>query len=39
MYDVLIGLMPPEVFAQQLIKNVIDQFAEMASTSRENQRR
>jgi RNA polymerase primary sigma factor len=29
MYDVLKGLMPPEVFAQREIKDVIDQFAEM----------
>jgi hypothetical protein len=29
MYDVLIGLMPPEVFSQREIKDVIDQFAEM----------
>ena len=29
MYDVLIGLMPPEVFSQREIEDVIDQFAEM----------
>jgi hypothetical protein len=29
MYDVLIGLMPPEVCSPQKIKDVIDQFAEM----------
>src|SRR5688572_29402245 len=29
MYDVLKGLMPPEVFARREIKDVIDHFAEM----------
>lgn len=29
MYEVLIGLMPPEVFSQREIKDVIDQFTEM----------
>ena len=29
MYGVLVGLMPPEVFSQREIKDVIDQFTDM----------